>query len=215
MEATKSKLRGAIILAFSLSLLAMIIGCSNDAPFSVDNSSIDIPPPPLTAENIAKGPAPGYSYVELDVSEMFNGITVDHPMVTSQMVYDDIGGSVYFLSNFISLEPLDWWHGVVIDADDIHEDLRVEMIAPNPMFAVIDLAPHPYQFDSEIQIEMSYRFSIFSAVGISPDNLVMMWWNPTIGEYVEINSQLNSREGKLIGITDHFSRYIIANGGGD
>ena len=180
MEATKSTLRGTILLALSLLLFALIIGCSNNSPFSVDNSSVDIPPPPLTAENIANGPAPGYSYVELDVSEMFGGIAVEHPMYIEQVVYNNVGGAVYFLPTFglFNLEPLDWWHGVVIDADDIHEDIRVGMLALDPKYAVIDLTPHPYQFDGEIQIEMSYRFSMFSSSGISPNDLVIMWWNP-------------------------------------
>ena len=218
MEATKSTLRGTILLVLSFSLFALIIGCSNNSPFSVDNSSIDIPPPPLTGENIANGPAPGYSYLPLEVTEIFGGIAVDGPMYTEQVVFDDQGGAVYFPSSGgigFGSQVMDWWHGVIIDADDIHETIRVSMLVPDPSIAAVDFGPHPYQFDGEVRIELVYTPSNLELIGATPRDLVIMWWNNTVGEYQPIPSTLNQRENKLYGFTDHFSRYIIANGGGD
>lgn len=218
MEATKIPLRGAFILALTLSLLALIIGCSNDSPFSVDNSSIDIPPPPLTAANLANGPAPGYSYLPLDVSEIYDGITVDGPMYTEQLVFDDRGGAVYFpmsTNSGFGTMCMDWWHGVVINADDIHESIRVSLLVPDPSIAAIDFGPHPYQFDGEVRIELAYTSSTLELIGATPRDLVIMWWNNVEGEYQTIPTALNQHQNKLYGYTDHFSRYIIANGGGD
>ena len=109
-----------------------------------------IPPPPLTEENIAAGPAPGYSYLPIDVTQVYSGMTTDHPMFTQQLIYAELGGSVYFPAPHSipgQQEYMTWWHGVTIPPEALAENLVITMLVPDPEYAVVDFGPHPYFFD--------------------------------------------------------------------
>jgi hypothetical protein len=216
----KATLRGTLLLLLSFSLIVMFAGCSSDGSFPINSPSTGIQPPPLTEENLAAGPAPGYSYLNIDVTSLFPGMSAENPMLTQRLLFPGIGGSVYFPDPLSGIGgqtqpvPMDWWHGVYVPPDAIRESVMIGMCVPNPTVAAVDFSPHPYQFERIIRVELSYHGSNLAQMGATPQDLVIMWWNENLGEYQEIPTQLNARAEKLYGITDHFSRYIIASGGG-
>ncbi|KPL07204.1 hypothetical protein AMJ86_05265, partial [bacterium SM23_57] len=161
---------------------------------------------------------PGYSYMPVDLSPMYNGMSAEHPMYTEQVVRYDAGGSVYFPAPSMLFGPqnyMDWWHGVTIPPEALREDLRISMLAPVPDYAIVEYGPHPYEFECDVQIELSYQYANLASLEAEPADLVIMYWNGTLGEYEEIPSTLNIQDGKLYGVTNHFSRYIIASGRGN
>ena len=194
-------------------LMLIIIGCDELSNLSVGD--ITFPPPPLTNENIIDGPLDGYQYLEMEIDSMFGGSTVIDTFITQQWVYDSVGASVYFDNPIATFpETWDWWHGVVIDPDDISEDLQIEIMMPNIHYPVLDFSPHPYSFDDIVQLEFSYRYCDLQSLGFTPSDLVIMYWNQEIGIYEIITSNLIEEDEKLIVMTDHFSRYVIAVGRG-
>ena len=106
-----------------------------------------------------------------------------------------------------------WWHGVRIGPEVLIEDVLVTMLVPDPDYAVVDYGPHPYDFASDVQIELSYKCADLIQLGVEPEELVIMYWNEVLGEYELVPTYLNARENKLYSSTDHFSRYIIATRG--
>jgi len=215
MDATKSLNRTIRVVMIAMIMLGVMMGCSNQSPMAVSDN-IAIPPPPLTEENIAAGPAPGYGYLPMDISQIYSGMITDRPMYTQQLLRAGLGGSVYFPAPF-ALPGLPmfmtWWHGVTIPSTALHEDVMITMLVPDPNFAVVDYGPHPYSFDSDIQVELSYQCANLIQIGVQPEQLVIMYWNETVGQYEEILTFLNRTDLKLFGRTNHFSRYIIATGG--
>jgi hypothetical protein len=215
MGKAKSTLRVAAVLVLCLSASMLWTGCDEIVNQILEGYDLPIPPPPLTEENILGGPMEGYQYLQIDLSSVLNGVSTEDIMFVQQWVYDNEGGSVYFTNPMLSYpEVWDWWHGVVIDSNDISENVLIEMLMPDIRFAVVEFAPHPYEFDDEIRIELSYAYSNIIELGISPRNLEVMCWDEIQGEYQIVPSQLDEENQKIIGRTDHFSRYIIATRGG-
>jgi hypothetical protein len=214
MKTTSTVLKGFALLSLSALLFSLMIGCSSDAPMSSYDSGVYIAPPPLTAQHIAEGPAPGYSFVKMNTSSNSNEMTAETAMYAQVLLLDDVGGSLFFTDPQTGKE-MNYWHGMVIGEEAIHEDIVAEMRLPDPEVAAIDFAPSPYQFDADVSIELSYMNTDLLEGGASPKDLVIMWWDYNRGEYVLVPSILKEREQKLIGSVDHFSRYIIATGSGD
>jgi len=194
--------------------IILVVGCANQSPISVDSNSVSIPSPPMTDENIAAGPAPGYHYLPVDMSSEFNGMGVETSMFTQQWVRQGVGGSVYFTDPRNSTLQMTWWHGVTIPAAALSEDVLVGVFVPDTRFVNVEFTPSPYQFVANVQIELSYRCASLIQLGVSPQDLVIMYWDTTIGAYEIVPSVLNTNTMKLNGTTNHFSRYIIASGGG-
>ena len=214
MKKLSATLKGIALLSMSTLLLCLFIGCSGVSPMSADDSSVYIAPPPLTEENIAAGPAPGYQYVKVDMSTSFNGMLIESPMYVQRLLLDEVGGSLFF-PDPVSGKDMVYWHGMVIGEEAIHEDILSEMRVPDPGIAVVDFGPTPYQFDSQVQVELSYMNTEVLEGGGSPEDLVIMWWNYTTGKFEEIPTTVDETQQKLIGQTDHFTRYIIATGRGN
>ena len=213
MKKRSSTLKGIALLSMSALLFCLMIGCSSNAPMSSYESGVYIAPPPLTEEHIAAGPAPGYQFVKTDMTSSFNGLFIESPMYAQQLLLDHVGGSLFF-TDPVTGKEMSWWHGMVIGEEAIHEDVVAEMRVPDPEVVVVDFAPSPFQFDTDVQIQLSYMNTDILQGGASPKDLVIMWWNYSIGEYEVIPTVLNEAEQKLYGTTDHFSRYIIATGRG-
>jgi len=200
-----------IVMMLACFSIILVVGCSNQSPISVDSSSVSIPPPPMTDENIAAGPIPGYSYLPVNMSSEFNGMGIESSMFIQRWVLQGVGGSVYFTDPRNPNLQMTWWHGVTIPAAALSENVLVGVYVPDTRFVVVDYTPSPYQFEGNVQIELSYRCA---QIGILPEDMVMMYWDETIGEYEIVPSVLNTSTMKLYGTVDHFSRYIIATGGG-
>ena len=213
MKKTSSTLKGIALLSMSTLLICLFIGCSYNSPMSADESSVYISPPPLTEENIAAGPAPGYRFIKMDMTSSFNGLFIESPMYAQQLLLDHVGGSLFF-TDPVTGKEMTYWHGMVIGEEAIHENVVAEMRVPDPAIAVVDFAPSPFQFDADVQIELSYMNTEVLEGGAEPSDLVIMWWNYSTGEYEKIPTVLSETEQKLYGTTDHFSRYIIATGRG-
>ena len=201
---------GIVMLLACFSII-LVVGCANQSPISVDSSSVSIPPPPMTDENIAAGPVSGYHYLPVDMSSEFNGMGVESSMFVQQWIMGGVGGSVYFPDPRNSSLPMTWWHGVTIPAAAVSENVLVGVYVPDARFVVVDYTPSPYQFEANVQIELSYRCA---QVGISQEDMVIMYWDAENGIYEIVPSVLNTSTMKLYGTVDHFSRYIIATGGG-
>lgn len=212
MKTTSTALKGIALLSLSALLFCLMIGCSSNTPMSSNESGVYIAPPPLTAEHIAAGPAPGYQFVRMDVTSSVNGMSIESSMYTEGWIYDQVGGSLFFTDPQTGKEMF-WWHGMVIGEEAIHEDVYAAMRVTNPNVAVVDFTPSPYQFDTDVEIQLSY-VGIDILQGINPRDLVIMWWNYNTGEYEVVPTVLNKAEAKLYGNVDHFSRYIIATGRG-
>jgi len=215
MDSRKSWNRMMWVAMIAVIMLGVMMGCSIQSPMSVSDN-MAIPPPPLTEDNIAAGPAPGYGYLPVDVTQIYSGMNTDRPMYTRQLLRAGIGGSVYFPSP-LSLPGnpmfMTWWHGVMIPPTALAQDVMITMLVPDPNFAVVDFGPHPYSFESDIQVELSYSCANLNQIGVEPEQLVIMYWDETVGQYEEIPTFLNRTDLKLYGRTNHFSRYIIATGG--
>jgi hypothetical protein len=214
MNMKRIALRGLMMLLVGFVTLMIGAGCTNQSPLSIGEDSMSIPPPPMTEANVAAGPALGYQYLPIDASALFNGMTVETSMFTQQWVRQGVGGSVYF-PDPRGMGAMTWWHGVTIPAAALREDVLVGVLVPDTRFVVVDYSPSPYQFEANIQIELSYRCASLIQLGVSPEQLVIMYWDESTGAYEIIPSVLNTNTMKLLGTTNHFSRYIIAAGGGN
>ena len=204
----------AVFLFTCISSMVIWIGCDLES-LGLDWETEEYPPPPLTAENIQAGPMEGYQYLQVDVSELLGGVSFEDALSIEQLIEHESGGAVYFqdpLSN--PPETWDWWHGVVIDSGAISEDVLIGIVIPDIQYAVLEFSPHPYQFDAEVQLELSYAYSNLIETGFTVDDLEIMYWNESEGEYEIVASQLLEAEEKLIIMTNHFSRYVIAAGRG-
>ena len=212
MDKNNEMLRKIIGLVASLSLLILINGCLDLS--DIFSSTDDEPDPgsPSETQNIQL--PDGYHMLTFNLTGIFAG-GLPESLSVQQMILNDEGGAVYF-QNPMSQEPdpLDWWHGVVIDPEDINENVLIEITIPNLEQGILDFSPHPYEFQNDIELEFSYAFSDLVELGFVAQDLVIMYWDEINGNWEIVNSELLENEQKIIAYTDHFSRYVIAAGRG-
>jgi hypothetical protein len=214
MTKKKMMLRIIAALLMALSLSALNAGCWDISDIFSSSEADPDPGSSNEVQNQNLQLPDGYQMLSFDLTTVFGG-SVPESLSVQQLVLNNEGGAVYF-QNPLSQEPdpLEWWHGVVIDPEDINEDVLIEIAISDLEHGILDFSPHPYQFQNDIELEFSYAFSNLILLGFSPQDLVIMYWDENSETWQAINFELRESEQKIIAYTDHFSRYVIAVGRG-
>jgi hypothetical protein len=192
-------------LALSLltaGLIALVSGCSSDsvpttAPLSSTKPSGEFQYPELTPEMLAAGPAPGYRFVttNLEPSRTLDAVNCDS---MSEARYCAAGRVNSVVIPLVTL---------YIPAGANPHATVVRIVAPSGCVAVADFYPHPYQFNSPVQIQWNLK-ALGLPAGFDYTTLVP-WYLTDDGQYVPVAYQLSWDRKTLTVFTNHFSRYII------
>ena len=191
-----------IRLLLAVSLVTLIIGCSSDMisnPVSTDQTDSEIltesiPLPTWTEEDIANL-LPGYQVLSIDSRAAGTSDQLDDQ--TSLFIRRTQGGTVSHRNN-----------GVQVGAWQLWEDRTVTVSTPNPGTAIVDFAPHPYQFNGHVRIWIDLTY-----IQLPPG---MNWWDIQMfymaedGTVQQFWGYVDHQARQYIAWTDHFSRYILA-----
>jgi len=213
MDEERSIFKRILTLWLAVSAAIFFVGCLDLSDFFSNSDGGDAQPP--TGENnIDYGLPPGYQVLGFHALQAFGG-SVPESLHVQQLVLDNQGGTICFDDPMSEPPtPLDWWHSVMIDSDDVNQDILIGIDMPDMQHCLLELSPHPYQFQGNIELEMSYSFCNLLELGCTAQELEVFCWNDTLGIYQVVPAQLREAEQKIVASTDHFSRYVIAVGTG-
>lgn len=201
----RPKMDGWKALALSLltaGLIALVSGCSSDsvpttAPLSSTKPSGEFQYPELTPEMLAAGPAPGYRFVttNLELSRTLDAVNCDSMSVSRNCAAGRVNSVVIPLVTLYIPAGANPWNTVM------------RIVAPSGCVAVADFYPHPYQFNSPVQIQWNLK-ALGLPAGFDYTTLVPFYVTDQ-GQCVPMPYQFSSDMKWLIVFTNHFSRYII------
>jgi hypothetical protein len=160
----------------------------------MDESLFQNPYPAITPEMLADGPAPGYRYITSRATALDDGDT----LVGYRWCERNANREVR-INNLVK---------VVIPALRLQASSWVAVVAPLGYATVADFYPHPYQFSGNVEIVWDIEeFDL--PEDFDYDSLVPLYLADD-GTITEMPHYWNDGHDELIVITDHFSRYIVA-----
>jgi len=207
------------ILTVAMLIMAMIVvailgvGCSTDhgiatpVASSVDPAEAtwtdpcDIGPdycyPPLTAEQLNDGPAPGWTFLRKSARDTDNSLD-DAPTLVTRLIQQNQTGILTASQNQITIPQ-----GAIP-----YSQLLVSMAVPGSAIAMVEFGPHGTQFNCPVTIRLN--FSDYELPeGMSGQDLAI-WYINDDGVLELYNGTVTNNGQWLETTTNHFSRYIIA-----
>lgn len=206
---------------FLFLVLGLLVGCSTDSgilsPLSetqnttefrgpVSSEFIRTSFPPLTEEQLAAGPAPGWEFMHMDptavngkpqgnLDSWWNG----EPIFGSRWMQASRGGTLWVE-----------WYGCRIPAHALPYDCEVSVYAENPGWAVADFGPHPMQFNQNVEFWIDCIHLVYDD-DFDFNEDIGLFYIPEDGEPVMHPFWIDMSDYTVHGITNHFSRYILAS----
>lgn len=98
------------------------------------------------------------------------------------------------------------YSGCSIEAGEMPYDAEVTVCLPNPGFAIAEFGPHPLAFNGTVEI----WFDLYGTnLPQQAYNQLQMWYVNDNDELEPVPLTIDTENGRAIGQTTHFSRYIL------
>ncbi|MBU0508741.1 hypothetical protein KKH27_07895 [bacterium] len=187
-------------------ILVFVAACSSDnyAPITGATDpnlpATEFQYPPLTDEVLANGPAPGFSFLPINVLDPSGSLDAGNrcdSMADCRWVERRKGKNL----------KIDHLVEVKIERDQLPQDTMVTVIAPVGCWAVIDCYPHPLQFSG--MVEIKWKVNELNLPDDFDYSTLVPWYINDNGEFVPVEHEWRGNYHELIVRTNHFSRYII------
>ncbi|MCC6475976.1 hypothetical protein IT157_02890 [bacterium] len=101
---------------------------------------------------------------------------------------------------------------VTIGANVMPFDATISITNPQSCYAIYDFYPHPFQFNSNVEVKW-YLSQFILPEGITWDDL-QCWYLNDSGQFEEVSWEFSQNGQFLYLWTNHFSRYIITRPAG-
>jgi hypothetical protein len=193
---------GILLMVIMAAVVMLVVGCSTEnSPLgpvaspsnSQPNSGAVSQYPPLTDEMLANLPG-GLRALSLGATAVDGWCDT---VQTARWCRDDHDNTVSLL-NLVSIN---------IPRGALSEDEIVTIVAPNSCVAVADFYPHPYLFNSTVEI--TWNIGMMHLPRNYDYSQIVPWYVTDAGEYIPLQYHWEHGHDYLVVYTNHFSRYIL------
>jgi len=187
-------------------LLWLATGCSKLSPLdnggANSSASSSSGYPPITEELLQNGPVPGHPILRLEQPPSAMG--VENWDYAEAWIEAKKGGEVFTSQG----------SGCIIPKGALptkHELITVTL--PVEGYAIVDFGPHPLCFKKPVWLVLSLNGTNLGSDPAALSRLVVFYWDENTDTYEEFPCYYDPVRNALMCLTNHFSRYIIAQSG--